>query len=160
MKMLRALTMDSASRVLAISSGGGHWAEMRRIMPAFQGMDVSFASTRPEYASDALGHPYYHFSDFSRFNKRNALRAAVEILRIVMIVRPRVVISTGSAPTLLAMGFGRVLFGATTIWIDSIANVERLSSSGMLAQFAADIWLTQWEHLATAKGPYYWGAVL
>jgi UDP-N-acetylglucosamine:LPS N-acetylglucosamine transferase len=152
--------MASAPRILAISSGGGHWAEMRRIMPAFHGMDVSFASTRPQYASDAHGRPYYHFSDFSRFNKRGALRAAIEIFRIVLIVRPQVVISTGSAPTLLALGFGRLLFGARTIWIDSIANVERLSNSGMLARYAADIWLTQWEHLATAKGPHYWGAVL
>jgi hypothetical protein len=152
--------MPSALRLLAISSGGGHWAEMRRIMPAFQGMDVSFASTRPEYASEAMGHPYYHFSDFSRFNMLGAPRTAVEILRIVWTVRPQVVVSTGSAPTLLALGFSRLLFGARTIWIDSIANVERLSSSGNLARYTAHIWLTQWEHLATPKGPHHWGAVL
>lgn len=149
-----------SERILAISSGGGHWSEMRRIMAAFEGLDVSYASIRPEYVQEAQGRPYYSFSDFSRFNKLGVFKSAFQIARIVFKVRPKVVISTGSAPTLLALGLAKVFFGAKTIWIDSIANVEELSTSGSLAKYVADIWLTQWEHLATAKGPKFWGAVL
>jgi hypothetical protein len=29
-----------------------------------------------------------------------------------------------------------------------------------LAKYVADIWLTQWEHLSSKKGPAWWGAVL
>jgi hypothetical protein len=54
----------------------------------------------------------------------------------------------------------RTFLRARTIWIDSIANVERLSSSGAQARRVADVWLTQWEHLARPEGPEYWGAVL
>jgi len=147
-------------RVLAISSGGGHWTEMRRLMPVFEGLDVTFASVRPDDAADVPGHRYYAFSDFSRFNKRGALRSAMQIIGIVRKVKPEVVISTGSAPTLFALASARLLFGARTIWIDSIANVDRLSTSGRLARFVADDWLTQWEHLASPKGPRWLGAVL
>ena len=55
----------------------------------------------------------------------------------------------------------KTLFGIKTIWIDSIANCERMSSSGKQARRFADQWLTQWPDLAGGpQGPDYWGAVL
>ena len=73
--------------------------------------------------------------------------------------RPQIVISTGAAPGLAALFLGR-LVGARTIWLDSIANAEKLSMSGKLARHAADLWLTQWPHLAKPSGPQFRGAVL
>ena len=35
----------------------------------------------------------------------------------------------------------KYLFGAKTMWIGSIANVQQLSSSGKLAGKFADVWL-------------------
>lgn len=133
---------------------------MRRIMPAFEGLDVTFASVRPESAAEAGGRPYFHFNDFHRHHKQGAFAATWQILGIVLKVRPQVVISTGSAPTLIALGAARLLFGAKTIWIDSLANAKHLSTSGKLARHVANIWLTQWEHVATKDGPTFWGAVL
>ncbi|MBN1256111.1 MAG: UDP-N-acetylglucosamine--LPS N-acetylglucosamine transferase, partial [Planctomycetes bacterium] len=52
------------------------------------------------------------------------------------------------------------LIGAKTIWVDSIANGGELSLSGKLAEKYADLWLTQWEHLTTEKGPYCFGSVI
>jgi hypothetical protein len=46
------------------------------------------------------------------------------------------------------------------VWIDSIANAERMSSSGLQARRFAHVWLTQWPALAVAGGPSYWGEVL
>jgi UDP-N-acetylglucosamine:LPS N-acetylglucosamine transferase len=78
--------------------------------------------------------------------------------------RPDVVITTGSAPALISVILAKYLFRAHTIWIDSIANAERLSTSGKTAGRFADIWLTQWPQLAKSEGterhPQYWGAVL
>ena len=85
-------------------------------------------------------------------------------MRILLKERPKVVVTTGSAPALIALILAKYLFRANTIWIDSIANAERLSTSGKTAGQFADIWLTQWPQLASAKGterhPEYWGAVL
>lgn len=147
-------------RVLAIASGGGHWVEMRRLVPAFEGMDVAFASVYPDYARDVEGHRFYSFPDFSRFNKLGIFPLTWRLLRILLKERPEVVITTGSAPAMLCLGMAKLLFRSKTIWIDSIANCERLSTSGSLAKHVADIWLTQWDHLAVERGPKFWGAVL
>jgi UDP-N-acetylglucosamine:LPS N-acetylglucosamine transferase len=61
-----------------------------------------------------------------------------------------VIVTTGAAPGLFGIFIGKVL-GVKTIWIDSIANVEKLSLSGKIASRMADRVYTQWEHLATPK---------
>lgn len=73
--------------------------------------------------------------------------------------RPEVIISTGAAPGYLGLRIGK-WFGARTIWIDSIANAEKLSLSGQLVRNCADLWLTQWPHLARQDGPLFRGSVL
>ena len=40
------------------------------------------------------------------------------------------------------------LLGARVIWVDSITNVERLSLSGRLVRYIADLFLVQWPELA------------
>jgi len=50
--------------------------------------------------------------------------------------------------------------GARTVWLDSAANVERLSMSGEKIGPHADLWLTQWAHLARKGGPRHCGSVL
>lgn len=83
-----------------------------------------------------------------------------QLTRIVLKERPDVVITTGSFPALFALAIAKFLVRAKTIWIDSIANVEKLSSSGSLARHVADVCLTQWPALKADHKPAYWGAVL
>jgi hypothetical protein len=52
------------------------------------------------------------------------------------------------------------LTGARTLWIDSIANSERMSSSGRLARKLAHRTISQWPEVATAEGVECWGSVL
>ena len=148
-------------KILAIASGGGHWVQMRRIMPAFEGLDVFYVSVDPSSAADVPGRRLLRRS--RRVSRRDRIGFAVlvaQLVRILLRERPDVVITTGSAPCLVALGLAKTFLRARTIWIDSIANAERLSSSGAQARRVADVWLTQWEHLARPGGPEYWGAVL
>lgn len=87
---------------------------------------------------------------------------AAQLFRILLKERPSVVVTTGSAPALICLILAKRLFRVRTIWIDSIANVERLSTSGEEAGKIADVWLTQWPHITQGMGkrPQYWGAVL
>lgn len=146
-------------RVLAVSSGGGHWVQLLRLRPALAGHDVTFVTVNENYRAQVPGHPFYRVHDANRWNKIGLIRQAIRMALIVWRVKPDVVISTGAAPGYFALLFGRLL-GARTVWIDSIANVERLSMSGRLAQKHAHLWLTQWPHLAKSEGPHYHGAVL
>ena len=69
-------------------------------------------------------------------------------------------VTTGAGPGFLALAVAKLAGGSRTIWIDSIANTERMSLSGRLARPVADVRLVQWQHLARPGGPEFWGAVL
>lgn len=145
-------------RVLAVASSGGHWVQLRRMTPAFEGYDVAYLTTDPGHRSEVGDARFHVVKDANRWNKFALVLCALKILWVLLRERPTVVISTGAAPGYLAIRFARVL-KARTLWIDSVANVEELSMSGQMASQAADLCLTQWPHLA--GGPIrYLGAVL
>ena len=161
---------QSRQRVLAISSGGGHWIELRRLRPAWQGCNVTYATAHPGYREEVEAEPdpegarvrFFWFPEANRWQK---LRLAGQLLTIIWIlirVRPQVIVSTGSSPGYFAVRLGRMLLGARTIWIQSIADTEGMSLSGQLAGKHADLWLTQWAHLAQKEknGPRCEGSVI
>lgn len=150
---------ETERKVLAVASAGGHWVQLQRLLPAFQENTVSFLSTNVELRALCPGRKIYSVQDANMEEKRAMLWMAFQIFWIVLKVRPDVVITTGAAPGYFALMWGK-LFGAKTIWIDSIANAEKLSLAGRRAKFWADHWLTQWPELAGAEGPTYLGAVL
>lgn len=149
----------SSKKILALSSGGGHWVQLLRLRPAFEGCDVVFATVDPGYEEDVEGAPFRVIHDGNRSEKIALIRSACSILRLLLSERPDVVVSTGAAPGFFALRLGRLL-GKKTIWIDSVANAEELSLSGQKAGTCADLWLTQWPHLATENGPKHLGSVL
>jgi UDP-N-acetylglucosamine:LPS N-acetylglucosamine transferase len=146
-------------KILAVASGGGHWTQMMRLREAFDGQDVAFVGVKNMYRSDVEPHRFYAIRDVSRLHKWSLPLSVAKLLFILMRERPAVVVTTGSAPGMLALRLGKML-GARTIWIDSVANVEQMSLSGQKARRYADLWLTQWPHLAAADGPEYLGSVL
>ena len=145
-------------RVLAISSGGGHWLEMLRVRPAFEGAAVVYATVDDGYREDVPGERFYRIPDATRWNKLMLAWLAFRVLVLLLQVRPDVVFSTGAAPGYVALRLGRLL-GAKTIWLDSFANIEELSLSGQMAGKVADLWLTQWPELAMPEGPQHYGRV-
>ncbi len=147
-------------KVLAIASGGGHWLEMQRLYPAFENLDVAFVSVHPAYAEQVPNHRFYVVRDVTRWDRWGLIVLAAQLIRIIWIERPTTVITTGSAPGLFALAIAKLMRRARTIWIDSIANCEQLSSSGRRARYVADVWLTQWPEVERPEGPAYWGAVL
>jgi UDP-N-acetylglucosamine:LPS N-acetylglucosamine transferase len=134
-------------KIAAISSGGGHWIELQRIAPAFQEHDVFYISTHTSLGDTVQGHRFYAIPDASRWNKLKLLRVAYEVMKLLVVTRPDIVVSTGAAPGVLGIFAGKIL-GAKTIWVDSIANVDKISLSGKLAVFLADRVYTQWPSLA------------
>jgi UDP-N-acetylglucosamine:LPS N-acetylglucosamine transferase len=149
-----------ARRILAVASGGGHWVQLRRLLPAFEGLDVAFVSVQADYAADVAGRRFHVVRDANRWDRLALLVLAFQIAHVLWRERPDIIVTTGAAPGLLALAIGKVLFGARTLWLDSIANCERISGSGKLARRFADVWLTQWPHLRQESRPDHWGAVL
>jgi UDP-N-acetylglucosamine:LPS N-acetylglucosamine transferase len=153
---------------MVASSAGGHWVQMRRILPAFEGLDLFFVGVEPG-PDPALGPMlgpafgpvrYYPVGNFTRKNPQAILGVIRTLRGIVRAERPDLAVTTGAGPGLMALAVAKLVGGSRTIWIDSIANTERLSLSGRLARPVADARLTQWEHLARPGGPEFWGAVI
>lgn len=157
--MPKTRTRDGKVRVLAISSSGGHWEQLMLLRDSFQDRDVSYAVTMVGLAERSGIDNATIVPDFNAQQPLKTLKGAITIFKLVLAKRPDLIISTGAAPGLVAIAIGRML-GAKTIWVDSVANAQRLSFSGRLAKPVADLWLTQWEHLAQPSGPDYRGAVL
>ena len=150
----------SPKRVLVVASGGGHWIQMRRLRGAFEGLDLAYVTTQADYVSDVAGHRFYAVADITRRSPLNIFLLMPQLAFVLLKERPDAVVTTGSAPGMICLALAKVLTGARTLWIDSIANCERLSSSGQRARFFADEWITQWPELSKPEGPHYWGAVL
>lgn len=145
--------------ILMVASHGGHWVQMRRLAPAFEGLSIHYVSTTAGVAAEIAPAPLSTVKDANLSEKLALLHLAWDVFWVVARTRPRLVISTGAAPGFFALMFGK-LFGAKTIWVDSLANAESMSVSGAKAKWFADLWLTQWPHLASENGPMYKGAVL
>jgi UDP-N-acetylglucosamine:LPS N-acetylglucosamine transferase len=146
-------------KLFAVASGGGHWVQLLRLSEAFSDCDIVFITVNKAYRADVKGHGFYTVTDGTRKTPMRLILTALKLFWIICIERPDALISTGAAPGYLALRIAR-LFGARTMWLDSIANIEHLSMSGAMAGRYADLWLTQWRHLAMQNGPRFKGAVL
>lgn len=146
-------------KILAVSSGGGHWVELIRLLPAFDEHVVVFATVDEAYRCEVGKGRFYTIRDVTRWNKVRWLQTVVKLAYILLREKPDVVISTGALPGYFCLRLAKWL-GIKTIWIDSIANVESLSLSGQMIGKHTDLWLTQWPQLAKPGGPLYKGNVL
>jgi UDP-N-acetylglucosamine:LPS N-acetylglucosamine transferase len=137
-------------KILAVSSIGGHWIQLLRLMPAFEGAEVEFMTTKQSFSTMVQDKNFYTIPDGNRWDKFGLIKCFFSIFSIVRKSRPEVIITTGAAPGLMALFIGKFL-GIRTIWVDSIANCEQISLSGKIAAKFADVVYTQWEHLAENK---------
>ena len=156
----------SQKTIVAIASQGGHWVQLRRMRAAWAGCHVIYVTTQEGYRAEvARSEPdalFLTVPDANLWQKFRLLWQAVSVARILLRHRPDAVVTTGAAPGYFAIRIGRML-GAKTVWVDSIANGEALSLSGSKAGPYANMWLTQWPHLAVPEsnektGPTFRGA--
>jgi len=146
------------NRLLAVSSSGGHWQQLQLLGEAFTDFEVIYASTVFEPRS-GLPERQLPLRDVNRNAPWQALPAFWEALALVRRIRPAVIVSTGAGPGLLVLVAGRLL-GVHTVWIDSVANAERLSMSGWLARRFVELHCSQWEHLADGARTKFFGRML
>lgn len=145
--------------VLAVASGGGHWEQLMLLRGAFSQHKVVYVTTLDGLAAkERLAH-HILVADCNRDQPMRVLRSGAGLLRVMLTIRPDIVISTGALPGLLALMLGRAL-GKRTIWVDSVANADEFSLAGLKARKYADLWLSQWEHVAAGVGAEFAGSVI
>lgn len=140
-------------KILALSSPGGHWVQLCRLIPAFNACDVVYACTYMKASELAGDENYYAIEDVSRDSIQRIFTVISGILSILNKEKPTVIITTGALPGLIAILLGRC-YGIQTIWLDSIANSEKISTSGKVASYFAHSCFTQWENLSDGRIKY------
>ena len=100
-----------------------------------------------------------YVNDSSKDSYLKLALTSVRLLYIILKLRPDIIVSTGAAPGCLAILIGR-FFSIKTVWIDSIANHDELSYSGKILKGKADIFLTQWPHLADGEKVLFKGRLI
>jgi hypothetical protein len=147
-------------RTLLVASAGGHWIELSRLSGTFRDCDCQFVSTAGDLRAPTGDRPVLQMADSSRDTLMTMIVSVIGLWRIVHGFKPQIVVSTGAAPGAVALVIAK-LYGAQTIWIDSIANSDALSLSGRAVRFIADLRLTQWPDLTKKyRGLAYFGQVL
>lgn len=147
-------------RLLLVASAGGHWIELNRLVEAFADFDCRFVSTVDGLVSPTDGRPVSVIQNCSRYAPLATLRSLFQLYRTIRRFDPEIVISTGAAPGALALLVAK-LRGSRTVWIESLANCDRISLSGRCVRYFSDVRLTQWEHMMTQhRGFRYIGRIL
>jgi UDP-N-acetylglucosamine:LPS N-acetylglucosamine transferase len=141
------------SKILAIASPGGHWVQLFRLIPAFSKSEVVYACTYNKASELSDDDNYYVIGDISRDSIGRIFSVISGIVKILKKEKPTVIITTGALPGLITILLGR-LFGIKTIWLDSIANSEKISMSGKIASHIAHNCFTQWEKLSDERIKY------
>jgi UDP-N-acetylglucosamine:LPS N-acetylglucosamine transferase len=149
-------------KIALVASAGGHLSELLLVKKAWADYDnIYFVSSMEQLKSQLqrMG-PVYITGECNRKHPWKVIRVFFKCFRITIEEKPDVIISTGAAPGILSCMCGK-FFGAKVVWLDSIANTEKLSMSGRLIRPFADLILSQWEDVAS-KYPNveYWGAVM
>ena len=120
---------------------------------------MAYVSMFENYISAVPGTRYYTVPDASRFDKLAFIKVFAKALPIMLKERPSAIVTTGSAPMLAFLIIAKMM-GTKTLWIDSIAQAEEISSSGKVAKKIATRAVAQWPEVAKAEGLDCWGAVL
>lgn len=146
-----------STKLLAIASFGGHWIQLSRLKGLFDKYDTTYASC----FDNNMEINYYKIPDVNaNSSKLMLLWSLLSNFYLLLKIRPKIVVSTGALPGLICLIMAKKIFRSKTIWIDSIANGDELSKSGLTAKKYADVYLTQWKHLEKDDGPKYIGSVL
>jgi len=135
-------------KICLAASAGGHLTQLLKINGVCQGYDVFYVSS-VDVVLDKLqkfGRTYI-VGECNREHVLRTITVLFKTLKIIIKERPGVVISTGAAPGLLCCLWGKLL-GSKVVWLDSIANTEKLSMSGRLVRPFANLVLTQWPNIA------------
>ncbi|MBN2590395.1 MAG: hypothetical protein JXA96_11080 [Sedimentisphaerales bacterium] len=134
-------------KICLAASGGGHLTELLRLSDSWQSYSTFFVTTVPVVQDELKGSgEVYVVGECNRNNIGLVFIVLLRCIKIILKERPDIVISTGAAAGCMICFLAKIL-GAKIVWIDSITNVERISLSGRMVRYIADLFLVQWPEL-------------
>jgi UDP-N-acetylglucosamine:LPS N-acetylglucosamine transferase len=148
-------------KICLVASAGGHLTQLLKVAESWRKYELFYVSTVPVVADKLreCGRTLI-VGECNRQQPLKIIKVFLRCVRVVYKERPDVLISTGAAAGCMLCFLGK-LIGAKVIWIDSITNIERISLSGRMVRYIADLFLVQWPDIAKRyKDVEYVGAVI
>lgn len=134
-------------KICLAASAGGHLTELLRLSDSWKQYETFFVTTVPVVRDNLqTSGNIYVVGECNRQHPIRVLKVFIKCLKIALKERPNVVISTGAAAGCMICYLAK-FGGARIIWVDSITNVERISLSGRMVRYIADLFLVQWPEL-------------
>jgi len=134
------------------ASAGGHANELLLLLKAAEGVwpvqPDAYVTTMDIAAAGftKFGKPVHVIGESDRRKPLQAAAVLFRSFRLAVRLRPRAVVTTGSMPLALFCVWCK-LFGAKVVWVDSIAQIDKMSVSGRLMRHVADLCMVQWPEL-------------
>lgn len=127
-------------------NSGGHLTQALTLTKSLKGHEIFFVTFHHERLNkyNTL-YKFYFITDPGR-NLFKLLKLLIKAIKIFLIERPDVLLSTGANVSIPFFILGKLL-NKKLIYIESISRVTRPSLSGRLIYKIADLFFIQWESL-------------
>ena len=152
------------TKILFISSTGGHFAELMQLKPLMEKCDYHIVTEKTE-TNKNLKEKYKNKIDFLVYGTKREkmiypfilLVNSIISLFIYIKVRPQVIITTGTHTAGPMCCIAKIL-GSKVIYIETFANRTTKTEAGKILYYVADTFVVQWEEmLKLYPKAKYWG---
>ena len=142
-------------------SSGGHLLQLHALRPAWEEFSRAWVTfDRSDSRSLLAAERVVHAHGPTNRNALNLLRNLLLAVRVIVRVRPRVILTTGAGVAVPFAWVGR-LFGAKVVYVESATRIESPSLSLRLVRPIASTVYVQWPELQQAlPSARYRGSVL
>ena len=141
--------INENKKICLIASSGGHLEQIKQLKDVYKKYDCFFVVPRTK-ATVCMKEKHYIVLDLIRTNRIveviRMVRMMFEQLRIFLIEKPDVVLTTGAAVAIPMCIVGKI-FGKKVIYIESFARMSTPNKTGLLIYKFADLFIIQWEEL-------------
>ncbi len=130
-------------KLALVCSHGGYLTEMTMLLPAFEGHERFYVTYRCKRTEVLATRERTYLIDPIGTNPLRLASAFTRALRILVVERPDVVVSTGAEIAIPFSWMGKLL-GVQVVYIESWCRVHARSGTGPLVYPVADLFFVQW----------------
>lgn len=147
-------------KICLVCSHGGHLTETLRLLEAFEGHDIFFATYHSSRNEELMKIARVYSTQNIGSNIWRMLKAIPWALGILLKEKPNVIFSLGAEVAIPFFYLGKLL-RIRTIFIESWSRLSNPSGTGRIIYPVSDVFLVQWEQMLKqcGKKARYEGAI-
>jgi len=147
-------------KICLVCSHGGHLTETLRLLEAFEGHDIFFATYHSSRNEELIKIARVYSTQNIGSNIWRMLKAIPWALGILLKEKPNVIFSLGAEVAIPFFYLGKLL-RTRTIFVESWSRLSSPSGTGRIVYPVSDVFLLQWEQMLKqcGKKARYEGAI-